>query len=262
MFDPQCNGCWAFASVGAFEARSKIATGQDISFSEQQLIECATGSAGCSGGTVTSAFNYFKASGLPLESGNPFLGTNGACPATNKTILYTENTSGSPFSYKAVAANSGYQMMIVSVACRCPLTALPCPCAARAARACLPRTLRCCLPAHASGPCSHPVLPPPSSRWLQATISQPVVITYTVDAGFQSYKGGIYSSKTCTGAVNHAMVVVGYDYTNRFYNLRNSWGTSWGNAGYGQVYMGDDNTAGMCNMYQAGGWYPYPIKSM
>ena len=89
-----------------------------------------------------------------------------------------------------------------------------------------------------------------------------MVITYTVDAGFQSYKGGIYSSKTCTGAVNHAMVVVGYDYNNRFFKLRNSWGTAWGQAGYAQVYMNDDGTAGMCNMYQAGGWYPYAIKSM
>lgn len=60
---------------------------------------------------------------------------------------------------------------------------------------------------------------------------------------FQHYTGGILSDADCAGsAVDHAVVVVGYDRdpsTNQgYWILKNSWGLSWGISGY--FYMAFD----------------------
>jgi len=51
----QCGSCWAFSSTGALEGEHFLQTGKLERFSEQQLVDCATQSAGfgnygCGGG--------------------------------------------------------------------------------------------------------------------------------------------------------------------------------------------------------------------
>jgi len=46
----QCGSCWAFSSTSCLESAHAIATGQLLSFAEQQLVDCVKTCMGCNGG--------------------------------------------------------------------------------------------------------------------------------------------------------------------------------------------------------------------
>lgn len=81
-----CGCCWAFAAVAATEGLVKIATGNLISMSEQQVLDCTGQSPGmgntntCDGGHIDDALRYVAASrGLQPEAAYAYTGLQGAC---------------------------------------------------------------------------------------------------------------------------------------------------------------------------------------
>lgn len=62
-----------------------------------------------------------------------------------------------------------------------------------------------------------------------------VSVAIAVVNSFYSYASGIYNDPTCNSAqIDHAVVITGYKGNNGspYWIVRNSWGTSWGQAGY------------------------------
>nr|CAB3471247.1 unnamed protein product [Digitaria exilis] len=98
----QCGGCWAFSAVAAMEGINEIVTGNLISLSEQEVIDCDSQDSGCNGGNMQDAFEFvINNGGIDTEADYPFTGTDGACDANrvNEKVVTIDD-------FMNVAANS------------------------------------------------------------------------------------------------------------------------------------------------------------
>ena len=68
----QCGSCWSFSTTGALEGAHFIATGDLLSFSEQQLVDCSSLNLGCNGGNPLWAYRYLSKHQAELESVYPY----------------------------------------------------------------------------------------------------------------------------------------------------------------------------------------------
>lgn len=62
-----------------------------------------------------------------------------------------------------------------------------------------------------------------------------VIGGFDVYEDFQSYSGGLYKSPRGRVISGHAMAIVGYDDSIRAFRIVNSWGTDWGEEGFGWI---------------------------
>ncbi|CAO2842310.1 unnamed protein product [Amaranthus hypochondriacus] len=76
----QCGSCWAFSATGAIESINAINTGELISLSEQELVDCDRIDDGCDGGIMQNAFEWVMATGgIHTQQNYPYTGVQGAC---------------------------------------------------------------------------------------------------------------------------------------------------------------------------------------
>jgi len=105
----RCGSCWSFSATGAMEGAHKIKSGKLLSLSEQQLVDCNTGSNGCNGGSATSAFKYAQSHSMMLEADYPYTGKDGSCHASTGKVSvtsYSRVTTYSPSQLKAAIAKT------------------------------------------------------------------------------------------------------------------------------------------------------------
>ncbi|XP_058735110.1 probable cysteine protease RD19B [Vicia villosa] len=112
-----CGSCWSFSTTGALEGAHYLATGELVSLSEQQLVDCdhecdpeEAGScdSGCNGGLMNSAFEYIlKSGGVMREKDYPYSGTDkGVCKFDKKKIAASvANFSVVSLNEDQIAAN-------------------------------------------------------------------------------------------------------------------------------------------------------------
>jgi C1A family cysteine protease len=83
----QCGSCWAFGATAAHESYQVQFKNQPntIDLSEQQLVDCSTGSPyenhGCNGGYGVRALEYIKDNGQTTQAEYPYTAKNGDCKA-------------------------------------------------------------------------------------------------------------------------------------------------------------------------------------
>jgi KDEL-tailed cysteine endopeptidase len=189
----QCGSCWSFSSTGAVEGAWAISKGQLTDFSEQELVDCATGvsygSHGCNGGQMEGAFKFVIENGQCTLSSYPYTAKDGTCQ-------------------------------------------------------------KCTAVAHISS-CSD-VKPNDQVSLKAAVAQQPVAVAIEADTRyFQSYSGGILDSSSCGTTLDHGVLTVGYGEENgqKYWLVKNSWGTTWGDKGYVKIARSDStNDKGICGI--------------
>jgi C1A family cysteine protease len=188
-----CGSCWAFSSTGSMEGQHQILTGDLISLSEEQLVQCSKLNLGCNGGNFDWAWSYTETHPVELESDYPYTSGSGV----SGTCAYVE-ASG------VVAATSVNDVTTADV-----------------------DQMKAAVSAH------------PTSVAIQAN-----------QLCFQSYTSGVLDNTRCGDSLDHAVLVAGFGTDaasgEEYWLVKNSWGDSWGEAGYIRIAIVDGS--GICGI--------------
>ena len=111
----QCGSCWSFSTTGALEGQHFKQTGQLVSLSEQNLVDCAgdQGNDGCDGGWMDQAFEYIKVNdGIDTEESYPYEAVNVSCRFSADNVGatvsgYTDVASGDESALQQAVATIG-----------------------------------------------------------------------------------------------------------------------------------------------------------
>lgn len=190
----QCGSCYSFSTIGSLEGLYTIKTGKQISFSEQQIVDCSTsfGNEGCNGGSMDQSFQYIMKNGITTESSYPYTAVESPCHLNGSMLKFISG-------FVDVPHNNELQLK-------------------------------------------------------QAVALQPVSVAIEADQQtFQFYQSGIIGTSSCGTNLDHGVVVVGYGVDSvsgkKYWKVRNSWGSAWGDKGYVLLERTDSpNGSGTCGV--------------
>jgi len=98
----QCGSCWAFSTTGGLEGAWQIASGNLVSLSEQQFVDCDKVDDGCQGGLMDNGFKFAESNDIATEDSYPYTASAGSCKSSFTTGL----KKGSVTGYKDVSGGA------------------------------------------------------------------------------------------------------------------------------------------------------------
>merc|ERR1711998_749832 len=108
----QCGSCWAFSTTGGLEGAWEIASGNLVSLSEQQFVDCDKVDSGCNGGLMDNGFKFAEGTAIATEDSYPYTAKDGSCKSSFTTAIPQGGVTG----YKDVSNSaSALQSALQSV---------------------------------------------------------------------------------------------------------------------------------------------------
>lgn len=213
-----CGSCWAIASAVLLEMHSEV-HGRDRTFSAQELVSCVPnpqhcgGSGGCEGATLELAMEWVMKNGLADDSEVPYNAEDGECKVDTK--------------------QSGSSLLQIH---------------SRWAKSDLAET-KIGSESSTSSPSSVLGLVGwdrlPKNQYeplLHALQDGPVGVSVSASDWF-SYSSGIFDECVKDAIIDHAVVLIGYGHesSDKYWLLKNSWGTEWGENGFIRLLRRDNS---------------------
>ncbi len=111
--------CWAFSTTGSVEGINEIVTGELISLSEQELVDCdKKQNQGCNGGLMDYAFEFIiRNGGIDTEADYPYKGSDGRCDDSRVRFCFSHCTHKELFF--CVFCLKQKEVMTTSSCCEC-----------------------------------------------------------------------------------------------------------------------------------------------
>jgi len=206
-----CGSCWAHGAMSSMADRIKIlrkAAWPDITPSIQVILNCGTEIAGsCDGGSATGAFQFVQQlGGIPDDTCQQYEAVDNTCSAINTCRNCNPSTGCFAMDKYPVYKIEQYGSV--------------------------------------SGEAN-----------IMAEVFARGPIATGVDAGpLETYQGGILWDKTGANSIDHIVSIVGWGVSTgqpgdnvpagtKYWIVRNSWGTYWGEEGWFRIVRGIDNLA-------------------
>ena len=201
----RCGSCVVFAAVGTFEAQINIANEWpelDLDLSEQHMLSCSGGS--CDGWMTGSSTFYLLRYGVPAESYAPYYSGS-----IGEDLMCSEEDFDDPSIdfFKIKTSNYlGYSAHID----------------------------------YTTGQFHETLIT--NEDIMKALLKGPLLTSMSVYEDFMGYASGVYQHMSGDHLGGHAVVIMGYDRLERYWIVRNSWGTEWGEKGYFRISWDDDDS--------------------
>jgi len=243
-----CGSCWTFSTVGALEGAMFVAGRPLVELSMQKILACDTGGDGCGGGQMDQAFDWVAQNGVPALKDEPYLckdANSNECKAM--TCDSCEKHTGEHCIFGTChnfnATCQKFKSLINQ--CVCPDDKCYSSGACGAAPPPSPLVL-------AVGDVTKHTDVTPTEGALEAAVAQqPVSVAIEADKSvFQHYTSGVLTNDACGSQLDHGVLAVGYGVDNgqKYWKVKNSWDTVFGEEGYIRIAKGSASDGGECGI--------------